>query len=96
LPTDPKEPRRERRHPETVSELSLTTQDVIRRRKLWPLPEAAALLATTRVQLYRWNREGTIAFTRIGTRVYISDSELDRFVARAEVRSAAASQDRAG
>ena len=78
-------PRRLRRHP--PPELGITTGDLIRRRKLWPIPEAAELLGVTRSTLYRWERLGLINFVRVEHRTLVSDSELDRFVARPEVAS---------
>lgn len=84
---DPK-PRRERRHPQDVSELALTTADLIRRRKLWPVEEAAHLLGVTRPTMYRWEAAGYLQFTRVDGRTFVADSELDRFVARAQVESA--------
>lgn len=78
------QPRRVRRHPQPA-ELALTTDDLIRRRKLWPIPEAAHLLGVNKTTLYRWADSGLIAFVKVGGRTFVADSELDRFVARAEV-----------
>ena len=75
-----------RRHSEP-SELALSTQDLIRRRKLWPTHEAARLLGVSRPTLYRWEDEGRIRFIRIDGRTLVADAELDRFVARAEAAS---------
>ena len=58
------EPRRERRHPEVAADLALTTHDLIRRRKLWPLEEDIHLLGVTRPTLYRWEAAGYLQFTR--------------------------------
>jgi excisionase family DNA binding protein len=82
-----KPPRRERRHPKPT-ELSVGTDDLIRRRKLWPVTEAAELLGVTKTTLYRWEREGYISFVKVDGRTFVADAELDRFVARAEVASA--------
>jgi excisionase family DNA binding protein len=65
----------------------VTTDDMVRRRKLWPVAEAAYQLGVHRVTLYRLEAAGDIRFTRVGGRTYVTDAELDRFVARAEVRS---------
>jgi excisionase family DNA binding protein len=81
-----KPPRRVIRHPKTP-EFSVGTEDLIRRRKLWPVPEAAELLGVTKTTLYRWESKGYISFVRIDSRTFVADSELDRFVARAEVAS---------
>lgn len=69
--------------PPTV-DLALTTEDLIRRRKLWPTPEAAHLLGVDRSTLYRWARAGMLNLTKVGGRTFVADAELDRFVARAE------------
>lgn len=76
---------RERRHPEL--EHAITTDDLVRRRRLWPLAEAADQLGVTRKTLYQWRKSGLIADVRLGRRVYISDGELERFVIRAELAS---------
>lgn len=78
MPDHPQRPR--------TADLALTTQDLIRRRKLWPTKEAAHLLGVDRSTLYRWAREGMIHLTRVGGRTFVADAELDRFVARAEAR----------
>jgi excisionase family DNA binding protein len=49
------------------------------------MEEAARLLAVTRPTLYRWADAGLITFVKVGGRTFVTDSELDRFVARAEV-----------
>ena len=60
--------------------------DMVRRRKLWNITEAAELLNTSRPAPGGEGRADLVL--KIGQRRYISDSELDRFVARAEVRTA--------
>jgi excisionase family DNA binding protein len=82
-----KQPRRIRRHPQQPTELALTTEDLIRRRKLWPPEEAAHLLGITKTTLYRWADAGLITLIRVGGRTFVADSELDRFVARVQVES---------
>jgi excisionase family DNA binding protein len=83
---DQQKPRRERRHP-YPDDLDVTTQDLIRRRKLWPVPEAASLLGVSKPTLYRWARDGIITFSYIDGRTLVADAELDRFVAWAQVTS---------
>jgi excisionase family DNA binding protein len=78
---------RQRRHPEH-SEPSTTTQDLVMRRKLWPVAEAAYQLGMHRVTLYRLMKAGEVRFVKVNNRTYVTDAELDRFVARAEVTSA--------
>jgi len=87
------ENRRRRRHP-LPTDLAETTQDLIRRRKLWPLPEAASLLGVAKPTLYRWHDAGLIAFVKVGGRTFVADAELDRFVARAEARTEAQTEAR--
>jgi excisionase family DNA binding protein len=65
-----------------------STQELIRRRKLYPVAEAAYLLGMHRVTLYKLQKAGEIRFVKVGGRTYVTDAELDRFVARAEVTSA--------
>jgi excisionase family DNA binding protein len=79
--------RRQRRHA-TPAEISPTTEDLVKRRKLWPVAEAAYQLGMHRVTLYRLAAQGEIRFVKVGNRTYVTDAELDRFVARAEVSSA--------
>jgi excisionase family DNA binding protein len=79
--------RRSRRQPEH-SEISTTTEDLVKRRKLWPVAEAAYQLGMHRVTLYRLEKAGEINFVKVNNRTYVTDAELDRFVARAEVTSA--------
>jgi excisionase family DNA binding protein len=81
------ENRRHRRHPER-SGLSAKTEDLVKRRKLWPVSEAAHQLGMHRVTLYRLMKAGEIRFVKVSNRTYVTDAELDRFVARAEVTSA--------
>jgi excisionase family DNA binding protein len=69
-----------------TADLAVTTEDLIRRRKLWPTNEAAYLLGVARSTLYDWEREGLINFVKVGGRTFVADAELDRFVARAEAR----------
>ena len=38
--------------------------DLVPRRKWWSLDEAAYQLDTTRMQLYRWEAQGLLNFTR--------------------------------
>jgi excisionase family DNA binding protein len=78
---------RQRQHPERP-ELSTTTEDLVKRRKLWPVSEAAYQLGMHRVTLYRLEKAGEIRFVKVNNRTYVTDAELDRFVARAEVTSA--------
>jgi excisionase family DNA binding protein len=80
----PEKNRRQRRNPE----LSTTTEDLVKRRKLWPVAEAAYQLGMHRVTLYRLAERGEIRFVKVGNRTFVTDAELDRFVARAEVTSA--------
>jgi excisionase family DNA binding protein len=68
--------------------VSTTTEDLVKRRKLWPVAEAAYQLGLHRVTLYRLAAAGEIRFVKVGNRTYVTDAELDRFVARAEVSSA--------
>jgi excisionase family DNA binding protein len=68
--------------------VSTTTEDLVKRRKLWPVAEAAYQLGMHRVTLYRLAAAGEIRFVKVGNRTYVTDAELDRFVARAEVSSA--------
>jgi excisionase family DNA binding protein len=81
------ENRRHRRHPER-SELSTATEDLVKRRKLWPVSEAAYQLGMHRVTLYRLMKAGEIRFVKVNNRTYVTDPEVDRLVARAEVTSA--------
>lgn len=76
-----------RRQPDEPAGDVVRTEDLVRRRKLWPLREAAYQLGLHRVTLYRLEDRGEIRFTRVGGRTFITDAELDRFIARAEVRS---------
>jgi excisionase family DNA binding protein len=67
--------------------VSSTTEELIRRRRLWPVAEAAYQLGMHRVTLYRLAKAGRINLTKVNGRTYVTDAELDRFVARAEVAS---------
>jgi excisionase family DNA binding protein len=79
--------RRQRRQP-TVVEISSSTQDLVQRRKLWPVAEAAYQLGMSRATLYRLVNAGEIRLVKVGGRTYATDAELDRFVARSEINSA--------
>lgn len=61
-----------------------TTDDLVRARRLWPLAEAAQLLGTTTRTLYRLRERGELAIVRIGRRSYVTDAELQRYVAALE------------
>lgn len=88
LPEVPMPNRQLRRHPKPLpSSLAVTTQDLIRRQKLWSPKDAAAMLDVAKSTLYRWEDEGLIVFVRVGGRTFVTDAELDRFVARAEAAS---------
>jgi excisionase family DNA binding protein len=86
LPNKQQPPRRARRHREP-NQFAVTTEDLIRRRKLWPVDEAAHLLGVTRPTLYRYEARGLIHFTRVEGRTFVTDTEIDRFVVAAEAAS---------
>ena len=46
-------------------------------------------LGTSTPNLYRWIKEGRLSLLRVGGRSFITDAELDRFVAEAQVLSRA-------
>ena len=69
-----------------------TTTDLIARRRLYPVREAAALLGMHRTTVYSRHREGLIEILRIGGRAYVSADEIERFITQAEpTRSAVGS-----
>ena len=57
--------------------------------KVWTVPDAAYQLGTSTPNLYRWIKEGRLSLLRVGGRSFITDAELDRFVAEAQVLSRA-------
>jgi excisionase family DNA binding protein len=73
-----------RRDVSLPAEPDVTTAELVRRRRLWPTDEAAYQLGVARSTLYDWRRSGLINFVKVGGRTFVSDIELDRFVARAE------------
>jgi excisionase family DNA binding protein len=71
---------------------AVTTDDLLARRLLYPVAEAAELLGVHRTTLYTRHREGLIALVRVGGRTYVAADEIERYIAAAEpahtVRSA--------
>jgi excisionase family DNA binding protein len=65
-----------------------TDNERAQRRDLWPLEEAMHLLGFSRSTMDRHRRAGSIRAVRVGSRVYVSDAELRRFVATLEAAEA--------
>ena len=53
--------------------------DWVKRRRLWPVSEAAYQLGMHRVTLYRLMKAGEIRFVKVNNRTYVTNAELDRF-----------------
>jgi excisionase family DNA binding protein len=60
------------------------TADLIARRHLWPMPEAAYQLGISLRTLWRRVELGELRTTKVGARTFITDAELRRFVANLE------------
>ncbi len=56
------------------------------RRKLWSMADAAATLSISRMHLYEMVNTGQIATVKIGRRRFVTDAELERYVASLEVK----------
>jgi len=61
-----------------------TTDELVRRRLLWPIDEAALQLGMSKRTLRRREVAGDLRVVRVGRRKYVSDKELQRFVANLE------------
>jgi excisionase family DNA binding protein len=81
-------PNRRQRRRAAPAVMAPTTADLVQQGKLWPVAEAAYQIGIHRVTLYRLANAGEIRLVKVGRRTYVTDAELDRFVARAEVNSA--------
>jgi excisionase family DNA binding protein len=58
----------------------VTTSDLIAKRLLYPVAEAAILLGAHRTTLYARAREGRLELLRVGGRTYVTGAELERYV----------------
>lgn len=63
---------------------AVTVGDLVARRRLYPIAEAAELLGMCRASLYNRRAEGKITFVHVGARTYVTADELERFIAAAE------------
>jgi excisionase family DNA binding protein len=70
----------------------VTTGDLIRQRRLYPVQEAADLLGVHRTTLYNRAGEGLITLLRIGGRTYVAADEIERYIAAAQPVDAAGRQ----
>lgn len=61
-----------------------TAADLVARRELWPIREAAYRLGMHRASLYRERERGRLEIVRVGGRAYVTDKELRRYVAALE------------
>jgi excisionase family DNA binding protein len=64
-----------------------STDDLVARRLLWPIDEAAYLLGCHRVTLWRRIQAGDLRVVRVGRRTWVPDAELHRYVANLEAAS---------
>lgn len=71
----------------TDSPAPVTTGDLVSRRELWPVNEAAHRLGVNRTTLYRLRAAGQLRFVKVGGRTFVTDAELRRFVANVEAAS---------
>jgi excisionase family DNA binding protein len=56
------------------------TADLVARRQLWPVAEAAYQLGMHRVTLHKKMTAGEIRFVKVGRRTFVTDAELRRYV----------------
>ncbi len=66
--------------PETVRPNPPTTSDLVARRVLYPIREAAWELGVHRTTLYQRYKEGRLQLLRDGGRTFVHKDELDRYV----------------
>jgi excisionase family DNA binding protein len=65
-----------------------TAAELVTARQLWPIQEAAWQLGMHRNSVYRLAKAGELRLTKIGSRTYVTDRELNRYIAHAEAQSA--------
>lgn len=58
----------------------ISAEDLVRRRELWPVREAAYRLGVTPKTLYRYRDRGLIEFVRASGRTFVTDKELRRYI----------------
>jgi excisionase family DNA binding protein len=63
---------------------SSTPDDLVARREIWPIREAAYRLGISTKTLYRERERGRIELVRVGGRAYVTNRELRRYVAALE------------
>lgn len=61
-----------------------TPDDLVARRELWPVREAAYRLGVSTKTLYRRRDDGRLEIVRIGGRAFVTDKELRRYLAALE------------
>lgn len=61
-----------------------TVPDLVARRELWPIPDAAHRLGINKRTLWRRIEAGAIKATRDGGRTFISNRELSRYLDQLE------------
>jgi excisionase family DNA binding protein len=66
---------------ETQLVQAVSTGDLVKRRLLYPVAEAAHLLGVHRTTLYDFAREGRLELVRSGSRTYVTAAELERYLA---------------
>jgi excisionase family DNA binding protein len=65
-----------------VSNLSPETREIIRRKGLWSMADAAGYLGIHRTQLYNLVRRGELHITKQGRRTYIAADDLVDYLTR--------------
>jgi len=63
-----------------VAEPTDSAAELVNRRLLWPIAEAAELLGISKRTLYRIADHGDLKIVKIGRYAYVSDAELRRTV----------------
>jgi excisionase family DNA binding protein len=58
---------------------SPTVPDLVARRELWPMKDAAYRLGVTSRTLYRWIQAGELKAVKVGGRRFVTNKELTRY-----------------
>ena len=58
-----------------------TTRDLVARRLLYPVKEAAGMIGVSRPTLYKLYHQGRLELTRIDGRTFVRAAELERYAA---------------